>query len=90
MAGSKIFRGLGKKLFSLTKALAKVCAKKRMFLGAEQTIDCSLVCCGVSIVRCLFDRLYYPSATPRNTKKDAEFIYLWKAHVVCITDAKAD
>ena len=59
---------------------AMVSAKKRMFLGVAQTTVGSPVCCGVGIVQCLLDLLYYvtwclqPSATPRITTKDAEFI----------------
>ena len=40
-------------------AAAKVSAKKRMFLGVAQTTVGSPVCCGVGIVQCLFDLLYY-------------------------------
>ena len=39
-----------------------------MFLGVAETIVSSLLCCGVGIVQCLFNLLYYVIGV-RNTKK---------------------
>ena len=41
---------------------------KRVFLGVAETIVSSLLCCGVGIVQCLFNLLYYVIGV-RNTKK---------------------
>ena len=57
LAGPKICRDPGKKYFSLIMAAAKVCAKKRMFPDVAQTTVGWLVCCGVGIVKCLFNLL---------------------------------
>ena len=40
----------------------------RVFLGVAETIVSSLLCCGVGIVQCLFNLLYYVIGV-RNTKK---------------------
>ena len=39
-----------------------------VFLGVAETIVSSLLCCGVGIVQCLFNVLYYVIGV-RNTKK---------------------
>ena len=41
---------------------------KSLFLGVAETIVSSLLCCGVGIVQCLFNLLYYVIGV-RNTKK---------------------
>ena len=43
-----------------------------VFLGVAETIVCSLLCCGVGIVQCLFNLLYYVIGV-RNTKKPPIF-----------------
>ena len=45
--------------------------EKRVFLGVADTIVCQLLCCGVGIVQCLFNLLYYVIGV-RNTKKPPE------------------
>ena len=45
-----------------------------MFLGVAETIVSSLLCCGVGIVQCLFNLLYYVIGV-RNTKKPPIELY---------------
>ena len=47
----------------------------RVFLGVAETIVSSLLCCGVGIVQCLFNLLYYVIGV-RNTKKPPDFIHV--------------
>ena len=46
-----------------------------VFLGVAETIVCQLLCCGVGIVQCLFNLLYYVIGV-RNTKKPPIFVTL--------------
>ena len=49
--------------------------QKQMFLGVMEAIVGSLFCCGVGVVQCFFNLLYYfiyclhPPTTPRNYPK---------------------